>query len=68
MEPTIELNQRKHPYREGATVSTLMTENNFEHSSIVVKVNSELIEREAWPKTGLTAGDKVEIIHLFGGG
>ena len=68
MKPTIELNNRKYPYREGMTIDTLMLENNFNFSFIIVKVNSELVEKEVWPTTAIAAGDKVEIIHIFGGG
>jgi len=66
--PTIELNRRKYPYREGATVSALMAENNFDYSYIIVKINGTLIEEDAWIKTVVAAGDKVDIIHIFGGG
>ena len=64
----IRLNHRKYPWREGATVSTLMAENNFIHNYIIVKVNGAVIEEEAWPGTAVAAGDRVEIIHIFGGG
>jgi len=64
----IELNHRKYPYREGATVSDLMAENNFDYSYIIVKINGKLIEEDAWIKTVVSAGDKVDIIHIFGGG
>jgi len=68
MGPTIELNNRVYPHREGATVSTLMAENNYNFSFILVRVNNILIEEEAWSKTAIAAGDKVDIIHIFGGG
>jgi len=68
MERTIELNHRHYPYREGATVSTLMIENNFEFNYIIVKINGSIIEEAAWAETAVIAGDKVEIIHVFGGG
>jgi len=68
MKPTIELNNRKYPYREGMTIDTLMLENNFNFSFIIVKVNGELLEKETWSTTAIAAGDKVEIIHIFGGG
>ena len=68
MEPTIELNHRSYPYREGATVSSVMEENNFDFSDIIVKINGTKIEKEAWPVTPISAGDKVEMIHLFSGG
>jgi len=68
MKPTIKLNHRKYPWREGTTVRTLMAENNFDHSYIIVKINGAIIEEEAWAGAAIAAGDKVEIIHIFGGG
>ena len=65
---TIRLNHRKYPWREGATVSTLMAENNFNYNYIIVKINGAIIEEEAWPATAIVAGDRVEMIHVFGGG
>ena len=67
-EPTIELNHRPYPYREGATVSTLMAENNYDFSHIIVKINGAVIEEDLWPTAAISAGDNVEIIHIFGGG
>ena len=64
----IELNHRPYPYREGSTVTSLMKENNFNFSHIIVKINGAIIEETAWPKTAIFGGDKVEIIHVFGGG
>ena len=68
MEPTIELNRRQYPYREGATVSVLMAENNFDYSYIIVKINGAIIEEDEWISAEVAAGDKVDIIHIFGGG
>ena len=68
MEPTIELNHRQYPFREGATVSTLMAENNFGFNYIIVKINGAILEEAAWKRTAIAAGDRVEIIHIFGGG
>jgi len=68
MKHTIELNHRKYPHRAGATVSTLMAENHFDFSYIIVKINGAFIEEAAWAKTAIAAGDKVEMIHIFGGG
>ena len=68
MKPTIHLNHRKYPWREGTTISTLMAENHFTHTNMIVLVNGAIIEEEAWTGTAVAAGDKVEIIHIFGGG
>ena len=65
---TIELNHRPYPYREGMTITTLMRENNFDFSHIIVKINGAIIEESQWPRSTVCAGDKVEIIHVFGGG
>ena len=67
-EPTIKLNHRHYPWREGVTLSALMAENNFNFSYIIAKINGAVIEEEAWTRTAIVAGDKVEIIHVFGGG
>jgi thiamine biosynthesis protein ThiS len=45
-----------------------MDENNYDFIGIIVKVNEALIEEEAWEHTAVSAGDKVDIIHIFGGG
>ena len=65
---SIQLNNRPYPFREGATIGSLMAENNFDFPSIIVKINGALIEEDLWSKTEISAGDNVEIIHIFGGG
>jgi len=67
-EQTIQLNNRPYPYKEGATIGSLMKENNFDFSTIIVKINGVVIEEEAWQTAAVSAGDNVEILHLFGGG
>ena len=68
MKHMIELNHRTYPWRKGATVSSLMAENHFDYSYIIVKVNGAIVEETAWARAAIAAGDKVEIIHVFGGG
>ena len=67
-EQTIQLNNRPYPYKDGATIGSLMVENNFDFAAIIVKINSEIIEEDDWATAAVSAGDNVEIIHLFGGG
>jgi len=64
----IQLNNRPYPYKDGATVGSLMIENNFDFAAIIVKINGDIIEEEDWSSAAVSAGDNVEIIHLFGGG
>ena len=67
-ELTIQLNNRPYPYTEGATVGSIMAENNFDFSQIIVKINGVVIEEDFWQSAAVSAGDSVEIIHVFGGG
>ena len=64
----IKLNNRLYPFREGMTASALMTENSFVASYVYVRINGKIIEEEDWCSTVITAGDNVEMIHIFGGG
>jgi len=45
-----------------------MAGNSYEFSNIIAKINGAVIEEENWSSTLITAGDDVEIIHVFGGG
>ncbi|MCL2496610.1 MAG: sulfur carrier protein ThiS [Clostridiales bacterium] len=65
---TIELNHRPYPYLSGMTVGSLMAENGFVFNHIIVKINGKIIEEEKWPAAAINEADKVEIIHVFGGG
>ena len=67
-EQFIQLNHRPYPYTDGATIGSLMAENNFDFAAIIVKINGEIVEEDDWVLAGVHAGDNVEIIHLFGGG
>ena len=64
----IVLNNRPYPYKTGATVISLMNENNFDFSTIIVKINDHVIDENDWQTASISPGDNVEIIHLFGGG
>jgi len=67
-EPLIQLNNRPYPFKDGATIASLMAENNYDFPALIVKINGELVEEDTWQSAAVSAGDNVEIIHLFGGG
>ena len=67
-EHTITFNNRVYLYHEGITISELMAEHDFDFIHIIVKINGKVIEENMWPKTIINAKDKVEMIHVFGGG
>jgi len=67
-EQAIKLNHRPYPLREGSTVRSIMAENNYDFSHIIVKINGAVIGEDLWQGKTIAAGDDVEIIHVFGGG
>ena len=67
-EPVFSLNHRPHTWNEGSTVSSVMADNNYDFSHIIVKVNGAVIDEDKWQGTKISAGDNVEMIHVFGGG
>jgi len=68
MNEQIILNNRPYNYKSGSTITSLMAENNYEFSHIIVKINGVVIEENTWHEAAVSAGDNVEIIHIFGGG
>lgn len=64
----ITLNNIPYPYKEGMTVTSLMAEKGFVFHNIVVSINGKIICDEDWPTTEIHEGDKVDMIHVFGGG
>jgi len=66
--PIIQLNNRPYPFKDGATIASLMAENNYDFPSIIVKINGELVDEETWASATVADGDNVEILHFFGGG
>ena len=67
-EQNIILNNRPYPYKDGATITSIMSENNYVFRHIIAKLNGAVIEEEQWQKTRVSPGDKLELIHIFGGG
>ncbi|MCL2628594.1 MAG: sulfur carrier protein ThiS [Oscillospiraceae bacterium] len=67
-EPVITLNNRPYPFKEGLTISAIMTERKYDFPAIIVRINNKHIEEEDWQTTTVAADDNVEIIHVFGGG
>ena len=35
---------------------------------IAVELNGEIVPRSTWNETGISTGDRIEIVHFVGGG
>lgn len=51
-----------------ANLEALLPELGIRGERIAVERNLELVPRRLWPQTLLEAGDRIEIVHLVGGG
>ncbi|MFW6136251.1 MAG: sulfur carrier protein ThiS [Chloroflexota bacterium] len=65
----IQVNKRKEvEWEEGMTVSALLERLNYTYPHIIVKVNGELVGREAYDTRAIPDGADVRVIHLIAGG
>ena len=55
-------------WREGMTVADLLEEMNYTFHEIIVKVDGELVPKEAYDTTTVSDGADVKAIHLIAGG
>lgn len=64
----IALNGQTHQVPEGATVATMLQQLGIDARRVAVEVNVTIIKRSAYETTVLRPGDRVEVVHLVGGG
>ena len=62
------VNNKEHPFHEGMSVQTLMSEKGFVFHRIIVRLNGKVIEKDSYRDTVLHDGDVVDAIHVFAGG
>lgn len=54
--------------QEELTVSGLLRERNFTFKMLVIKINGQLIKKEAYDTAKVKDGDDVMVLHLISGG
>jgi len=52
----------------GLTVAQLLERRGIHTTLVAVEHNGRILQREAFPRTVIAAGDKLEIVHFVGGG
>ena len=53
---------------ESSTVAELISELSLAGRRVAVELNKNIVRREQFASTALTAGDVVEVVHFVGGG
>ena len=64
----ITVNDKPHEIVEGCSVADLLAELGLAEKPVAVEVNLELVPRRRHAEHRLSAGDRLEIVTLVGGG
>lgn len=62
------VNGKPHELDAQATVAQLLDKLRLAPIRVAVELNEELVSRRDFSRTGLSAGDRLEIVTLVGGG
>lgn len=55
-------------FREGMTVSNLITEMGFSEAMVAVELNLDILSRDSFSSTVLKENDCIEVVRFIGGG
>lgn len=64
----IKVNDETRDVPESLTLSELIEHLALAPERLAIELNREVIRRADWPRTVLTEGDRIEIVHFVGGG
>lgn len=53
---------------EESTLFELLGSLAIDPSRVAIELNGEIVKKELWKETRLTAGARIEIVHFVGGG
>ena len=64
----IELNGKPLEIEPGTTIGKLIDQRGIERRMVAVEHNGEIIPRYEFDETEISAGDRLELLHMVGGG
>jgi thiamine biosynthesis protein ThiS len=64
----IQVNDKEMAWEEGMTVQDVLDRRKYTFPQIIVKVNDDLVRREAYASYPIPDGADVRVIHLISGG
>jgi sulfur carrier protein len=65
---TVQLNGEVCEVPQGLTLAALMEWLKLPRDRVAVELNLEIVPRARWDVTPIQAGDRLEVVHLVGGG
>ena len=65
---TVQLNGELREVPEGLSLAALIEWLKLPHDRVAVERNLEIVPKANWDATPVRAGDRLEVVHLVGGG
>ena len=64
----IKVNGEEREVNAGVTLAELVAQLALVPERLAIERNREVVRRADWPRTQLSEGDRIEIVHFVGGG
>lgn len=64
----VSLNGETRDVPDGLSLAALFEHLKLPLDRVAVELNLEIVPRSGWPATQLKEGDRLEVVHLVGGG
>jgi len=65
---TVQLNGESREVPEGMTLAALIEWLKLPRDRVAIEQNLQIVTRARWDATPVHAGDRLEVVHLVGGG
>ncbi len=65
---TLTVNGKRREIAEAMTLSAFLQAHNINPRLVAVEYNGAIVRRDGYDAVMLAAGDKLEIVHMVGGG
>ena len=64
----LHINGEEKSYDGPLTLAALIRKMGLKSDRVAVELNRDIVPRDQWEKTSLSADDQLEIVHFVGGG
>jgi sulfur carrier protein len=64
----LQINGEPRDFNSPLSLASLVEQLGMKQDRVAVELNRNIVPREQWGTTGLSEGDRLEIVHFVGGG
>jgi sulfur carrier protein len=64
----IQINGEDRDFPVSLSLEALLSQLGMKADRVAIELNRTIVAREAWTRTALKEGDRLEIVHFVGGG